>query len=124
MKNRKLDGLVYSSDFGRACPLCSQPADQCRCKEQANQGLQSSPFKDGIIRVERQTKKRAGQTVTVIRGASLPSSELKALAKSLRKVCASGGTIKDGNIEIQGDHAELLIKELQSLGFSAKRSGG
>lgn len=124
MKNRKLDGLVYSSDFGRACPACSQPISQCSCKEQANQQAQYSPFKDGIIRVERQTKKRAGQIVTVIRGASLPASELKALAKTLRKACASGGTIKDGNIEIQGDHAELLIKELQNLGFSAKRSGG
>ncbi|MGA1191541.1 MAG: translation initiation factor Sui1 [Bdellovibrionota bacterium] len=124
MKNRNPDGLVYSSDFGRACPECSQPIDQCRCKQRTSQSAQSSPFKDGIIRVERQTKKRAGQTVTVIRGASLPSSELKALAQSLRKACASGGTVKDGNIEIQGDHAELLIKELQNLGFSAKRSGG
>jgi len=123
-QREKTDGLVYSSDFGRACPSCSQPVTQCQCKAHIENTVQKSPFKDGMIRVERQTKKRAGQIVTVVRGAELPARELKELARSLKCACASGGTVKDGNIEIQGDHAELLIRELDKLGFPAKRSGG
>jgi translation initiation factor 1 len=76
------------------------------------------------VRVGRETKGRAGKGVTVITGLPLRGDELETLASQLKRRCGSGGTVKDGTIEIQGDHRDLLVTELGRLGFSAKRSGG
>lgn len=74
--------------------------------------------------MERQTKGRKGKGVTILRGIPLPEPELKALGARLKKKCGSGGTIKDGVIEIQGDHRDLLVPELESHGWKVKRAGG
>lgn len=76
------------------------------------------------VRVGRETKGRAGKGVTVITGLPLRGDQLAALATQLKKKCGSGGTVRDGVIEIQGDHRDALVAELIRMGYSAKRSGG
>jgi len=120
MKTQNKDtGLVYSTEFGKMCPGCNEPAAKCICQKQ-----QSSPKSDGIIRLMKETKGRKGKGVTLITGVPLNNEGLKKLAKSLKKKCGSGGSLKNGVIEIQGDHRDVLEKELGSLGYKVKRAGG
>lgn len=112
-------GLVYSTDSGRLCPDCGQPAAQCQCKQQND-----IPLGDGIVRVSRETKGRKGKGVTLITGLPLTEKDLKALAKKLKAKCGTGGTVKDGVIEIQGDQRDVLVPELEKLNYTVKRAGG
>jgi translation initiation factor 1 len=111
--------LVYSTDQGKMCPACDKPAAMCCCRRAAQ-----PPQGDGIVRVSRETKGRKGKGVTVITGVSLPPAELKALGRELKQACGSGGTVKNGVIEIQGDHRERLVAELKHRKFIVKRAGG
>lgn len=111
--------LVYSTESGGTCPVCKQKLDRCRCR----QAHTPSPG-DGIVRVERSTKGRKGKGVTVITGIPMDDGGLKQLAKTLKQKCGSGGTVKSGTIEIQGDHRDLLVAELAGMGYKVKRSGG
>lgn len=77
-----------------------------------------------MVRVSRETKGRGGKTATVIKGLALNSEALVVLAKKLKTSCGSGGAIKEGVIEIQGDHCEKVIALLEKDGIKAKRSGG
>jgi translation initiation factor 1 len=113
-----LGGLVFSTDAGRHCPDCSQPLDACICKQS------TIPEGDGIARVRRESKGRGGKTVTTVTGVPLAEAELKELASALKRRCGTGGAVKEGVIEIQGDHVQLLIDELSKHGFKAKKSGG
>ena len=110
-------GTVFSSHSGRTCPRCGHPENDCRCSS-------SAANTEGRVRVARETKGRKGKAVTVVRGLGLRPDELKALAKRLKRICGSGGTVKDGTIEIQGDHRDRLVEELTRAGFRVKRSGG
>ena len=112
-------GIVFSTEYGRMCPACGKPADHCICKQSA-----AAFTGDGIVRIGRETKGRKGKGVTVITGVNLDPDELKELATQLKQKCAAGGTVKDGVIEIQGDHRDKLVKELQKKGFIVKRCGG
>jgi translation initiation factor 1 len=76
------------------------------------------------VRVARETKGRAGKGVTVITGLPLATGEMEALATKLKKRCGSGGTVREGVVEIQGDHREVIVAELIKLGWQAKKSGG
>ncbi len=76
------------------------------------------------VRVSREVAGRAGKGVSVVSGLPLPSAELEALATRLKKLCGAGGGVKDGRIEIQGEHRDKLVAELVKLGFDAKRAGG
>lgn len=76
------------------------------------------------VRVSRESKGRGGKTVTVVSGLSLDDAKLQDLAKRLKQVCGTGGTIKEGKIEIQGDQCDRVMAELQNKGFKPKRSGG
>lgn len=76
------------------------------------------------MRIARETKGRKGAGVTLVRGLALAPEKLKELASQLKQKCGSGGTIKEGVIEIQGDHRRLLLVELASLGFKVKLAGG
>ena len=78
----------------------------------------------GIVRVGRETKGRRGKGVTVIHGAPLAGAALEELGARLKRACGSGGTVKDGVIEIQGDHRDFLVQELAKLGWTVRRSGG
>lgn len=117
-KQNKSGGLVYSTEFGRACPECSQPINECRC------GEPQVPAWDGIVRVSRESKGRGGKVVTLVTGVPLVGPELKTLAKELKQKCGVGGALKDGIIEIQGDQRDLLAAELSKRGFTVRKSGG
>lgn len=120
METRNKDAdLVYSTEFGKMCPKCSKPKVKCICKKK-----QSKPEGDGVVRLMRETKGRKGKGVTLITGLLLDHGELKQLAKSLKQKCGSGGALKNGVIEIQGDHRDVLEKELGRLGYKTKRAGG
>jgi translation initiation factor 1 len=121
MKSKSISGgLVYSTDSGRMCPQCRQPVAQCRCS--AASAVRAPG--DGVVRVSRETKGRAGKGVTLVRGLALDPVALVALGKQLKTACGSGGTVKDGVIEVQGDHCERIVETLKSQGFSVKRAGG
>jgi translation initiation factor 1 len=76
------------------------------------------------VRVGREIKGRAGKGVTTITGLPMPLSDIESLATKLKKRCGSGGTVREGVIEIQGDHRDLIVAELAKLGWPAKKSGG
>lgn len=102
--------IVYSTEKGRIRPDKKKDA---------------APTKsDGIVRVGRETKGRKGKGMTVVAGVPLHPEGLRDLAKQLKQKCGTGGTVKDGRIEIQGDHRDLLVAELQALGYAVKRVGG
>ncbi|MBK5274311.1 MAG: stress response translation initiation inhibitor YciH [Desulfuromonadales bacterium] len=110
--------LVYSSETG----MVKQNTATSKGKPKA-QAVQTVP-NDGTVRLSRETKGRGGGTVVVIRGVPLDGAALKELAGALKKRCGCGGTVKDGIIEIQGDHRDILLLELQSRGFRVKLAGG
>jgi translation initiation factor 1 len=112
-------GIVYSTEKGGMCPDCGNPLAECGCRKAG-----SAPKGDGTVRVGRETKGRKGKGVTVVTGLALPENGLLELASRLKRMCGSGGTVKDGVIEIQGEHRDKLVDELKKLGYPAKRSGG
>ena len=114
--------LVYSTESGRICPGCGQPVAACTCREQ--QKAAARPATDGIVRVSLDTKGRKGKGVTVVKGVTLDDAALVQLGKALKSACGSGGTTKDGVIEIQGDHRDAVIALLQKQGMTVKRAGG
>ena len=120
-RRRGSGGYVYSSDEGRLCPDCGRPVAACVCA--AERRHRRAPA-TGPVRVGRQTKGRKGSGVTVITGLPLSVQELAELGAALKRRCGSGGTVKAGTIEIQGDHRDLLVAELGALGWPAKRTGG
>ena len=82
------------------------------------------PAGDGIARIRREVGGRGGKTVTVVAGLPLDAASLVALSKRLKAACGTGGTVKSGVLEFQGDHRELLVSLLASEGFKSKLAGG
>ncbi len=109
---------VYSTEHGRLCPGCGNPANACSCRKKP------LPQGDGVLRIRREIAGRGGKTVTTVSGFVLDETALKTLAGELKRKCGVGGAIKDGNIEIQGDQRETLAAELQKRGFKVKLAGG
>ena len=105
----KSSRLVYSTDKGRI-------------KEMPDPQLPDQS--DGIVRIYRQTSGRKGKGVMLIKGLPLPDDQLKQLAKSLKQLCGSGGSVKNGIIEIQGDQREKVKQYLENLGHAVKIAGG
>ncbi len=118
----QLGGLVYSTESGRHCPDCGEVLDACRCGEQAE--AERVAALDGVVRIRRETSGRKGKGVTTISGVPLVEKELKQLAKKLKQRCGTGGAVKDGIIEIQGDHRETLKTALEAEGYQVKLAGG
>lgn len=110
---------VYSTGQGRLCPHCGRKAAECVCRASPR-----APRGDGIVRVRREVQGRHGKTVTTISGVPVSSDALRELASDLKRSCGSGGSAKDGVIEIQGDHRERLVRELEARGFTVKLAGG
>ncbi len=111
---------VYSTSGTNHCPTCGKPLRKCRCRLAGN--IHHSH--DGIIRIGRETKGRKGSGVTVISGLQVSDQELKLIAKNLKTLCGSGGTIKEGVIEIQGDHRLKLKTYLEQQFDNVKLAGG
>jgi len=118
MKPADSSTLVYSSETG----LVKQAKTTTHSKAKP-QATPAAPA-DGTVRLRRETKGRGGGTVIVISGIPLGGAALKELAGALKKRCGCGGTLKDGIIEIQGDHRDTLLLELQTRGFRVKLAGG
>ncbi|MGH6648124.1 translation initiation factor Sui1 [Aquabacterium sp.] len=120
MKSQKSSGgLVYSTELGRTCPECRQAVAHCVCGQKV-----ALPASDGIVRVSRETKGRKGKGVTLVKGVPLDSAALSDLGKQLKAACGCGGTVKEGVIEVQGDHVEVVMAFLQKKGWTVKRAGG
>ena len=111
--------LVYSTEGGRACPQCRRPLGQCLCAVRS-----AAPAGDGIVRVSRETKGRNGKGVTVVSGLALDDAALQQLGRQLKAACGCGGTVKDGVVEVQGDHRDRVVAELEKRGWRVKRAGG
>jgi translation initiation factor 1 len=116
---RSTGGLVYSTEGGRMCPACRRPVAQCTCRQ-----AQPAPASDGVVRVLRETKGRGGKAVTVVRGVPVDAAALVKLGQDLKAACGTGGTVKDGAIEVQGDHVDKVMALLQQRGYKVKRAGG
>ncbi len=118
MSNKKRN-IVYSTDsaFAKRCPRCgSYP---CRCPKP-----KSLPPQEQTASIRREKKGRRGKQVTVIMELKLTPEDMKKLAKQLKQKCGTGGAIKDGNIEIQGDQRQKVAAELQKMGYKTKFVGG
>ncbi|MCK5687096.1 translation initiation factor Sui1 [bacterium] len=111
--------LVYSTALGKMCPKCEKPIKSCSCKQKKQE-----PKSNNRVRVCRETKGRKGKGVSLITGLPLNQTELQKLAKELKKRFGCGGTVRNGVIEIQGNHRDLILLELEKRGYDAKKSGG
>jgi translation initiation factor 1 len=100
--------LVYSTEAGRAP---EPPAD-----------APEPPRGDGIVRISRTKAGRKGKTVTLVEG--VPPAERAGVARELRRLCGSGGAVKDGVVEIQGDHRPKIVARLEAQGYRVKLAGG
>jgi len=103
------DRIVYSTGVGRIAAVRDKPA---------------APRGDGVVRVRRETGGRGGKTVTAVYGIPLPEDKLKDLAGELKRLCGTGGTLKDRTIEIQGDHRDRIVGALEQRGYTVKLAGG
>lgn len=101
------------------CPKCHQLKKTCTCRDEP-----SAPNKSTVVRVGRETKGRRGKGVTIISDLPLNEHDLTELAAKMKTRLGTGGTIKDGRIEIQGDHRDRIVAELEALGYRVKRAGG
>jgi translation initiation factor 1 len=113
-------GLVYSTEGGRMCPTCRKPVAQCVCWKPALPPVPS----DAVVRVSCEKKGRGGKAVTVVRGLCMEEASLERFAKTLKAACGSGGTVKDGVIEVQGDHRAKVMARLAAEGHKVKSVGG
>jgi len=118
------DRIVYSSQHGRTCPNCGRPVKQCACRANPRGAGGRAETGDGIVRVKREIAGRRGKPVTTIHGVPGGDDVLRELAGALKRRCGTGGTVKDGVIEIQGDHRDAVIGVLESEGYTVKRAGG
>ena len=116
---RSENRTVYSSEWGEMCPRCGKPIAGCICKQRP-----AHPTGDGIVRVSRTSKGRAGKTVTLVNGLPLDDAGLRDLLGELKRLCGAGGALKDGVIEIQGDHRDAIVQALQKRAFKVKLAGG
>ena len=112
--------VVYSTDEGVHCKECGKPGKKCECASQKASRIVGN----GSVRVRLEKSGRAGKTVSVVRGLPVTEAELAKLGTELKKVCGTGGSVKNDTIEIQGDFVERLLAELIKRGFPAKKGGG
>ena len=117
-KERDRD-IIYSTVHRNICPACGMAISNCRCVKKET----SASKGDGVVRVRRETKGRGGKTMTAIHGVPLDGKGLEELASKLKRSMGTGGAVKEGVIEIQGDHRDLLVEELKARGWAVRRSG-
>lgn len=124
--------VVYDSDAVQPghCPTCGKRRDRCNCGQVRPQARVRADDKrvdvprDGVVRLLRDRKSRGGKTVTLITGLSGTPAALAALASDLKRLCGTGGTLRDDVLELQGDFRERLRTELERRGYTVKIAGG
>ncbi len=94
------------------CPVCGLPEELCMCEEIAREQQQIKIFS---------MKRRYGKIVTIIEGIDSSDIDLDDLARKLKTRCASGGTVKDGRIELQGEHKKKVEQVLNEMGFQVDK---
>ena len=120
---KDLSGLADLAQLGGLVVKATAPVTNAEVAAAAEAVAQAQRARD-IVRVSRETKGRGGKAVTLVKGVSLSDNELEALGKQLKTACGSGGTVKDGIVEVQGDHCERIVALLCAQGYKAKRAGG
>ena len=105
--------IVWSSEHGDLRKQETQPVH-----------VKSLPPNQQTVYLHRESKGRGGKTVTLVKNLILTEADLKSLAKRLKQACGSGGTVKDGLIEIQGEHRQTIAEVLEKLGYKVKIAGG
>ena len=118
MRPDRSSPVVYSTGLGSLCPGCRRPVADCVCRK-----ADGRPARAKTVRVSREVAGRKGKGVSVITGLPLAGADLESLAGDLKRRCGSGGTVRDGRIEIQGDHRDVLVAELARRGYTVKRAG-
>lgn len=118
-RDRNARRVVFSTDGSHANSCSSCGSNPCRCPSP-----EGPPPKDQSPRVRREIKGRGGKTVTVVYDLKLRDAELREVARQLKHACATGGTVKEGRIELQGDHRDPVVARLLALGYSARAAGG
>ena len=116
MENSK---LIYTTENGGICCECGYPAKACKCDK-----LTDLFRNDGIVRIRREIKGRAGKTVTTIAGIPLNGRALEDMVSELKRRCSAGGSVKEGVIIVQGDHRKILAALLETKGYKVKLAGG
>ncbi len=109
MSPSKDSRLVYSTDKGKIKETPKTPPP---------------PLNDGFVRIARETKGRGGKCVCVIKGMGTDSNALNTHLKALKQLCGTGGTIKQFDLEIQGEHRDKIKSYLEQQGFKVKLAGG
>ena len=107
---------MYSTGKGRMCPKCGWPAASCRCSTGFDEQVPEKVT--ARLRIERAG--RRGKTVTVVEGLPRNSDFLKKLAGEIKRACATGGTVVDDRVEVQGDHRDRIRAVLRSRGWTVK----
>jgi translation initiation factor 1 len=110
--------IVYSSDSGRVA------APKAPARQPSRPQAQPALPDDGVVRIFREKAHRGGKTVTVVRGLPERGPALEARATELKRLCGAGGTLREGAVEIQGDHRERVAERLRALGYQVKLAGG
>lgn len=124
MPDNHYSRTVYTTESGRVCPNCGKPVAECQCKKSTFGGRKDQFPQDGIVRVSLDRKGRGGKAVTLITGLPGSAEDLKSIAAELKRHCGTGGTVKGGVIEIQGDRRDELVAILKEKRFTVKRVGG
>jgi len=111
-KNKQRDGIVYSTN------------NEYTYNEEENEEVETLDPSEQNLKVLIDRKGRAGKTATVITGFVGQEEDLQALGKMIKSKCATGGSVKEGEIIIQGDFRERIMVMLEKAGYRAKKSGG
>jgi len=115
--------LVFSTESSSTCPGCHKPLRKCKCRLVQDKGNPRQII-DPPIRISRESKGRKGKGVTLISGLEMNEADLKTLSKKLKALCGSGGTVKNGIIEVQGDHRDKIKLEMDKQFKNVKLAGG
>jgi translation initiation factor 1 len=120
MNNHSKGRLVYSTGIGRVCPGCGWPARDCKCSTRVADAPVPSRPGSIVAKLRMEKKGRSGKTVTVVAGLPANNTFLRELCDELKRACGTGGSVKDGTIELQGDLRDRVRDYLVRKEFVVK----
>jgi translation initiation factor 1 len=107
---------VYSTQAGKLCPTCGWPADRCQCSNRLEEAVPAKV----TARLRLESKGRGGKSVTVVDGLPRNTAFVEELLRALKRSLGTGGTARDGALELQGDRRDALRTLLAARGFAVK----